>query len=203
MQSYEPACKWQTLFRPLRLQNNRWVVFYSLHWTDEMANKAFPIKRVVFSYFVFLFQHILLIPFPCHPFSFISLYVVYLCVLLFFSRLWNDRWCVSKKNWTSPVKLVFCGETDGSLYVPDRSIGDCLCHTNKQMYSHTHTQTHICKGERTSRLFMLRWNKFLWAIDCCLWENTLLSCRRCNLDCSMTNNELQFWRKQLQHVLSI
>lgn len=54
---------------------------------------------------------------------------------------------VSEKNWTSPVKLVFCGETDGSLCVPDGSIRDCLCRADKCMNTHTHahiyTHTHM------------------------------------------------------------
>lgn len=72
-------------------------------------------------------------------------------------------------------------------------VGDCLCHTDEYTDARTHIHSHVCKGERTRRLFMLRQNEFLCAVDCCLWENTLLNCKRCNLDCSMTNNELWFW----------
>lgn len=99
---------------------------------------------------------------------------------------------VSEKNWTSPVKLVFCEETDGSLCVPDGSLKGIVyaVQTNAWIHTHTYTPIHICKGERTRGLFMLKQNEFLWVVDCYLWGNTLLSHEKCNLDCSMTNNEL-------------
>lgn len=142
------------------------------------------------------------------PFHFLAiLFLLYLplfCIcecppphpLLFFVSLCDVRWCVGEKlNISSEIGFLWrnwwitlCSWREyWGLFMPCR-----------QIHVYTHTYIHICKGERTRGLFMLKQNEFLWAIDCCLWGNTLLSCERCNLDCSMTNNELRFWRQQLQ-----
>lgn len=109
-----------------------------------------------------------------------------------FLSLCDDRWCVGEKlNISSEIGFLWrnwwitlCSWREFKR--------DCLCRADKCMNTHTHTYTpiHICKGERTRGLFMLKQNEFLWVVDCYLWGNTLLSHEKCNLDCSMTNNEL-------------
>lgn len=167
-----------------------------------------PIKHIEMSLSYFLsllhlFITVLLSSYLFSLFHFLAilflLYLPLLCVCECPSLILPPFFClsatiggVSEKNWTSPVKLVFCEETDGSLCVPDGSLKGIVyaVQTNAWIHTHTYTPIHICKGERTRGLFMLKQNEFLWVVDCYLWGNTLLSQEKCNLDCSMTNNEL-------------
>lgn len=114
-----------------------------------------PIKHIEMSLSYFLsllhlFITVLLSSYLFSLFHFLAilflLYLPLLCVCECPSLILPPFFClsatiggVSEKNWTSPVKLVFCGETDGSLCVPDGSIRDCLCRADKCMNTHTHT----------------------------------------------------------------
>lgn len=86
--------------------------------------------------------HFLAILIPLSLSSSILCMCVYVCVSLafpFFSLCARIGGVCLWKNWTSPVKLVFWGETDGSLCVPDRSRGLFMPHGQIHVYTHTYT----------------------------------------------------------------
>lgn len=125
---------WEGKYQAVRLNTSRWVFHISFH--SSIFSLQFCSVPTSFPFFISS-------PFF---FFFICLYSVYVSVLLSssppFFCLSATIGGVSEKNWTSPVKLVFCGETDGSLCVPDGSIRDCLCRADKCMNTHTHIYTH-------------------------------------------------------------
>lgn len=124
---------WEGKYQAVRLNTSRWVFHISFH--SSIFSLQFCSVPTYFPFFISS-------PFF---FFFICLYSVYVCPSLIlppFFCLSATIGGVSEKNWTSPVKLVFCGETDGSLCVPDGSIRDCLCRADKCMNTHTHIYTH-------------------------------------------------------------
>lgn len=142
--------------------------FYILYWADETENNS---KEGVFLFFFappsipfnFATCFLLSVPFPHDfpPFS-LSSSLPCLCVSFPFLPLCEDRWCMClwktehlQWNWFSVEKLM-------DYFVFLTGVGDCLCHTDKYVYTHkqknTHTHSSTCRGERTRGLFMLKPN---------------------------------------------
>lgn len=138
----------------LCVQGNRWAVFtYNIELMRQQITMC-PIKHSKMGLFYFLlFSQSFSLSFascllcnPPSPFFFISSIE---CVGLSIAPppLCKDRWFVSVKKWTSPVKLVFCGGTDGSLCVPEGSRGLFMPYGRIHVYTHAHIYARV-RGHR-------------------------------------------------------
>lgn len=89
-----------------------------------------------------------------------------------------------QRNWFSVEKLM-----DHSARLTGEE--DCLCRTTKCVHARPRKQPRARGwGERTRRVFMLKQREFFMSCRLLFIGNYTFKMQRCNLDCSVPNDEL-------------